>query len=88
MTTKEWAKEYPKIAASLFECSIDDLDRVIEEKEKQFASEDGEYYLRKSDVDKLVEILDRAEGVTMRDYSTNEYTFNARNLNFNTGTNK
>ena len=77
MTTKEWAKEYPEIAASLFKCSINDLDNVIEEEEKRFKSQEGEYYLTRADVSRLVEI----SNVVMRDSSTNEYTFNGRNLN-------
>lgn len=32
MTTKEWAKEYPEIASTVFNCSIDELDSVIEKK--------------------------------------------------------
>ncbi len=54
MTVKEWAKEYPEIATSLFNCSVDDLDSILEEKT---ANTDDNYYLTKADVDKLIEIL-------------------------------
>lgn len=54
MTVKEWAKEYPEIATALFDCSVDDLDSVLEEKPVD-ANEIG--YFTKADVDKLIEIL-------------------------------
>ena len=57
MTVKEWAKMYPEIATVLFKCSVDDLDRVIEEEKQRFTSEEREIYLTKADVDKLVEII-------------------------------
>ena len=55
MTVKEWAKEYSEIATALFNCSIDDLDSVLEE--KPIDDTDNNRYLTKADVDKLMEIL-------------------------------
>ena len=55
MTIKEWAKEYPKTASSLFECSIDDLDSALEE--KPIDDTDNNRYFTKADVDKLMEML-------------------------------
>lgn len=54
MTVKEWVREYPEIATALFNCSVDDLDSVLEEKP---VDTDDNKYLTKADVDKLMEIL-------------------------------
>lgn len=54
MTVKEWAKEYPEIATSLFNCSVDDLDSVLKEKP---VDTDNNGYCTKADVDKLIEVL-------------------------------
>ena len=54
MTIKEWAKEYPEIATALFNCSVDDLDSVLEEKP---VDADDIGYLTKADVDKSIRIL-------------------------------
>jgi hypothetical protein len=51
MTVKEWAKEYPEIATSLFKCSVDELDDVLEEEP---ADTNEACYLTKEDVDMLV----------------------------------
>jgi hypothetical protein len=56
MTAKEWAKAYPAIASALFECAVDELDSVLEEKPVD-TNEIG--YMTKSDVDRLFEILDQ-----------------------------
>lgn len=55
MTTKEWAKEYPEIAASLFRCSVEDLDSIFENSPESNDSTDIGY-LTKADVDTLCEI--------------------------------
>ena len=55
MTVKEWAKEYPEIATSLFNCSVDDLDSVLEE---NTANTDNDCYITKADVDKIIEMLE------------------------------
>ena len=54
MTVKEWAKEYPKIATALFNCSVDELDEILEEKP---VNENDSCYFTKAEVDKLLEIL-------------------------------
>lgn len=54
MTIKEWAKEYPEIATALFNCSVDELDNVLEEKP---VNTNDSCYLTKADVDKLIGIL-------------------------------
>ena len=54
MTVKEWVKEYPTIAASLFKCSVDDLDNILEE---NHVDTNGDCYLTKADVDRIVEAL-------------------------------
>ena len=53
MTVKEWAREYPEIATALFNCSVDELDKILEEKP---VNENDSCYLTKADVDKLIEI--------------------------------
>lgn len=54
MTVKEWAKEYPEIATSLFNCSVNDLDSVLEENP---INTDDNCYLTKADVDKIIEMI-------------------------------
>ena len=55
MTTKEWAKEYPGIAASVFGCSIDDLDSVIEKQSVKTTSNKHKY-ITMEEMDRLMEI--------------------------------
>lgn len=54
MTVKEWAKEYPEIATALFNCSVDELNSVLEEKP---VNTSDSCYLTKVDVDRLIEAL-------------------------------
>ncbi len=56
MTVKEWARVYPEIAKTLFNCSTDELDNILEEKPVN-TNDSG--YLTKADVDRLLEILDQ-----------------------------
>jgi hypothetical protein len=51
MTVKEWAREYPEIATSVFNCSVDDLDSVLEEKH---VNKSGNKYLTQADLDKYM----------------------------------
>lgn len=54
MTVKEWAKEYPEIAISLFNCSVDELDSVFEDKS---VNTSDSCYLTKADIDRLTEVI-------------------------------
>ena len=54
MTVKEWAKEYPEIATALFNCSVDELDSILEEKP---VNTSDSCYLTKAEVDSLIEAL-------------------------------
>lgn len=58
MTIKEWVKEHPKVAAYLFECSVDDLDNIIDE---EVADVNAGDYLTRADIDKLIELMENSE---------------------------
>ena len=60
MTVKEWAKEYPTIAASLFKCSVDDLDSILQEKPVD-TNDVG--YLTKADVDRIIEEIGKSKNI-------------------------
>ena len=55
MTLKEWAKEYPKIAASLFNCPVNDLDNILEDMSDEDVDISG--YLTREQTDKIIEMI-------------------------------
>ena len=54
MTTKEWAKMYPEIATSTFNCSVDELDNILEEKK---VNTSDHCYFTKAELDKYNELI-------------------------------
>ena len=54
MTTKEWANMYPEIAISIFNCSVDELDSILEEKQVSISDH---CYITKAELDKYNELI-------------------------------